>query len=264
MMRIRPHSKTPIWSVLLVCASLIAALIAALPARAQQSPGPLEGKTYGKGDEVLFVVLHGDLSSGANAQYHYDVARRISQTHPKATAFGLIRPGYSDDEGRTSPGSNNGRRDQYTADNNRLVAETIANLKESTGAEYVIAMGHSGGAAQIGTIIGTHPGVVDLAVLVGCPCDVPRWRQTLGRRAFPNSQSPADYVDAVPASTRVIALTGANDDNTFSALAEDYVAALSARGIDASFNEVASGEHNYGGRLRFTVEQVIDREIFAR
>ena len=44
-----------------------------------QSPGPLNGQMFGSGNKALVVVLHGDLSKGGPATYHYDIAKRIAQ-----------------------------------------------------------------------------------------------------------------------------------------------------------------------------------------
>ena len=44
--------------------------------------------------------------------------------------------------------------------------------------------------------------------------------------------------------TRIIAITGADDPNTKPWLAEDYVALLGKRGVDARFVAVAGADHN--------------------
>ncbi len=226
-----------------------------------QSPGPLQGRLFGNQQgSVLVVTLHGDLSDGSNATYHYDIAQQIAGRNRNVIAFGMLRPGYADGQGLQSPGSNNNRRDHYTRRNNQLVAETIQNLRSATGASQVIAIGHSGGAAQLGAVIGRFPGVVDVAVLVSCPCDISRWRQMRGRGNWSNSQSPSRFVGNVPASTRVIAVTGANDDNAFPVLAQTYIAQLQSRGVPASYVEVSGAGHSYGG-LRSTVQNVVLREI---
>lgn len=80
------------------------------------------------------------------------------------------------------------------------------------------------------------------AVLVSCPCEIGRWRA--GRRAWDRSENPLDWAGKTPASARVIALTGTNDDNTGADLAKAYVAALNARGIDAVFAPLSGATHN--------------------
>lgn len=224
-------------------------------------PGPLNGALFGNANgTVLVVTLHGDLSDGSNANYQHGIAQRIASADRNVVAFGLIRPGYRDDQGRKSTGSNTKRRDHYTARNNKLVADTIANLKAATGARRVVALGHSGGAAQLGAIIGRFPGLIDSAILVSCPCDVPRWRRERNRKAWRKSQSPHRVLNKVPPSTRVIAITGTADANTFPALAQDYVAGLTARGIAAAFVPVAGQGHGYRGLSR-TAERTALQEI---
>ena len=224
-------------------------------------PGPLEGQIFGSGRDVLFVALHGDLSNGANADYHHDIARRIARSHSNVTAFGLIRPGYRDSAGNASRGSNNKRRDHYTSTNNKLVADTIRNLKNSIGASRVVALGHSGGAAQLGAVIGRFPGLIDSAILVSCPCDIKRWRQMRGRSAWTKSQSPSRFVNKVPSSTRVIAITGSSDGNTRPVLASAYVERLQKNGVPSAFIEVSGADHGYGGALRRSAEQYASQEI---
>ena len=51
-------------------------------------------------------------------------------------------------------------------------------------------------------------------------------------------------MDAVSTNVEVIALTGSKDTNTMPVLARDYVAALEARGVNATFMEVANAGHN--------------------
>ncbi|MCT4557092.1 MAG: S9 family peptidase [Pelagimonas sp.] len=223
-------------------------------------PGPLNGELYSNGNRVLFVVLHGDLSSGASADYHKGTAKRMAGI-PGTTSFALIRAGYRDSQGRKSPGSHGGRRDHYTNRNNKLVADTISNLKKSTGAKRVVALGHSGGAAQLGSIIGRFPGLIDSAILVSCPCDITRWRQMRGRSAWNKSQSPSRYVKKVTKSTKVIAITGSNDSNTFPTLAQNYVAKLQSNGVPSSYIEVPGAAHSYQGALRKVAEQTAKREI---
>jgi dipeptidyl aminopeptidase/acylaminoacyl peptidase len=49
----------------------------------------------------------------------------------------------------------------------------------------------------------------------------------------------------VPKTTEVVAITGSEDDNTFPALAQDYVARLEARGLPARFVPVEGAGHGF-------------------
>ena len=207
------------------------AMLAALPASAQDF-GPLVGTVFGSGEDALVVFLHGDVSGGGDATYHERAMQQLTARNRGVVGVALVRPGYSNGR-ETSPGTNHDRRDQYTAENLALVAETLQSLRQAYPADRFIVVGHSGGAATLGGILGMYPGLVETAILVSCPCDIDRWRSEVGRRPFPRSepQSPDLWIDAIAPETQIILLTGADDDNTFPALAEDYGAATAARGI---------------------------------
>ncbi len=237
---------------------LVVATMLGTAARADDI-GPLAGKRFGTGGKVTVVLLHGDVSRGGPADYLYPVAEGIAQRHPGASVFALLRPGYEDAAGLVSPGSNNGRRDHYTEENNDLVAAALQAVK--VPGVPLIALGHSGGAAQLGVVIARYPGLVDTAILVACPCDILRWREMQGRRPWDLSQSPQAFADDVPATTHVRALTGTTDDNTSPALAEDYVASLSERGIDAVFQPVPGAGHDFTGTLATAAAAAIEMEM---
>lgn len=192
----------------------------------------------------LIVILHGDVSRGGPATYHFELARDVAAAQPVATVVAMLRPGYDNGRGQKSDGHTNNRRDHYTARNIDSVAAAIENLRTHYRAERVALIGHSGGAAFTGVIAGRQPGLVDRAVVISCPCDIVRWRQS--RRSgsvWPMSLSPSDYVDGVAPTTRVLAITGARDSNTRSEFAQDYIAALRSKGRDAVFYEVPDMKH---------------------
>lgn len=195
---------------------------------------------------TLVVVLHGDVSRGGAADYHVPYAREVGEA-PNTVAVAMVRPGYPDGRGASSGGSNNRRRDHYTATNNAIVAGAVRALKAAYEPERTILIAHSGGAAQAGAIIGRFPGIADAAILVSCPCDVPRWRRMRGRSAWTNSQSPDAFADDVPPATTVVAITGDADGNTDPSLARDYVESLSTRGLDARFVAVQGAGHGFDG-----------------
>ena len=116
----------------------------------------------------------------------------------------LTRPGYTDDQGRISEGHTLGRRDNYTPRNIAAVGGAIAALKSHYRPRRVIYLGHSGGAAIGGVLIGKSRGLIDAAVLVSCPCDIPRWLRERHQPAWQRSVSPSLYGPrAVPRSHAV-------------------------------------------------------------
>jgi len=194
---------------------------------------------------ILVVVVHGDISDGGAATYHAEFAKTLAR--PGVVVVALIRPGYADAAGRTSEGATLGRFDNYTAGNVAAIAGAIDALKKHYRARRVIYVGHSGGAAIGGVLIGRRANLVDAAVLVSCPCDIARWLRERGRPTWTRSLSPDFYLHRVPKTTAVVAITGTADDNTFPALAQDYVERLARRGVPARFVAVDGAGHGFSG-----------------
>ena len=203
---------------------------------------------------TLIVVVHGDISDGGAATYHTEFARTLAR--PRVVVVALIRPGYADAAGRASEGSTLGRTDNYTAQNVSAIASAIDALKKHYRARRVIYVGHSGGAAIGGALIGRRPGLVDAAVLVSCPCDIPRWLYLHHRPPWTRSLSPDFFVPRVPKMTQVIAITGADDANTFPTLAENYAAGLADRGVPARFIAVPGAAHGFSGMAKATRDTI--------
>jgi len=207
---------------------------------------------------TLVVVVHGDISDGGRATYHAAFARNVAR--PGVVAVALMRPGYADADGRLSDGHTLGRGDNYTPQVVTAIGSAINVLKAHYRAQRVIYVGHSGGAAIGGVLIGRRPGLIDAALLVSCPCDIAAWLKARGRPPWKRSLSPADHVHRVPATTRVVVMTGSEDINTFPALAQDYAAALTARGIPAHFEPVEGAGHGFRG-LERAVAAALDRML---
>lgn len=200
-------------------------------------------RRYGQAkSDTLIVMLHGDVSSGGPASYHFPFTQRISDRVPDAAVVALVRPGYPDGAGNTSAGTNYNRTDQYTAANMDIMAGAIRALKRETGATRVIAVGHSGGAATVANILARDPGLVDAAALLACPCNIAAWR--MGRQPWSRSLDPFALAGSVPPSAQVLALTGANDTNTGFGLAASYVERLQRRGVAAEARIVPGAGHN--------------------
>lgn len=209
---------------------------------------------------VLVVVVHGDISDGGAATYHARFARTLAR--PGVVVVALIRPGYTDAAGRVSQGNDYAREDNYTPENIAAVGGAIDALKAHYRAARTIYVGHSGGAAIGGVLIGKRRGLVDAAVLVSCPCDIARWRRARWHDAWKRSESPDFYAHRVPVTTEVVAITGAADENTTPALAQDYVASLTKRGVRARFVSVEGAAHGFSGVAAATEKAV--NELLGR
>lgn len=206
-------------------------------------------RTYGQppeaGGGVLYVLLHGNHTSGSPATSQFKVAEELSRKGPPGTmAVALIRPGYNDDAGHFSSGSAAGRNDNFTAANIDIVADAAARLKAFHKASRLVLLGHSGGAAMAGVILGRHPGLADAAVIVACPCDVPAWRALSGRTgAAWTSESAIRYAERIPDGTRVAVVVGGRDTVTPPSLSRDYAEALTRRGLAAELAVLESIDH---------------------
>ncbi len=197
----------------------------------------------------MVVWLHGDVSSGGPASYHFAIAERATQALPtnRVLSVALVRPGYEDGSGNASTVAfmQSGRSDHYTRENVFEVGAAIERLRERYKPRIVIVVGHSGGAATTAVLLGLKPALIDGAVLVACPCDLVTWRNGRnGRKPWSRSENPVKWVDQVDPATRVIALTGDKDDNTLAELARGYVKALRVRKINAIFRSLPDESHN--------------------
>jgi pimeloyl-ACP methyl ester carboxylesterase len=204
-------------------------------------------RRFGVADpEGMLVWLHGDLSSGGPANYHFQIAEKAAKEFAasKVLSVAMVRPGYPDGDGFSSTvdAAQGGRSDHYTKDNVSEVAGAIDHLRQRFKPQKLIVIGHSGGAATTAVILGLHPGLVDGALLVSCPCDLGAWRSGRKGKAWARSEDPIKWTEQVIA--RVVALTGERDDNTSPELARSYVQALKGRNIDAVFTMLPRETHN--------------------
>ncbi|MBT3658287.1 MAG: hypothetical protein HOB37_01620 [Rhodospirillaceae bacterium] len=88
-----------------------------------------------------------------------------------AVGIAMMRPGYTGD-GRTSSGlaSRDQNRDQiYSAAEFDSVGAAVAALKAHHKAGRVVMIGHSGGAANAGVLLGSRPDIVDAVILIRAP-----------------------------------------------------------------------------------------------
>ncbi|MEX0299992.1 MAG: alpha/beta hydrolase family protein [Kordiimonas sp.] len=196
----------------------------------------------------LVIFIHGDGYRRDPADYGpSDYMYRAARKHAAkgVVAVGLIRPGYFDSKGNSSTGNSYRSGDNYRPDVIAAVGAAVKTLKKHYKADTVVLVGHSGGAAISGVILGKYSGLVDAAVLGACPCNIPEWRiLNRGHNNWTRSLSPHDYIDKTDKNIKVIAITGAEDGNTKSILAQNYIASLRENEIDASFIEVPEVGHN--------------------
>jgi len=213
-------------------------LMLSLPA---QSDVVLAGTQIGTGPDLTIVMFHGDEGNGGDPTSNFSFGMEIARRLPEATVHMLLRPGYRDPWGRVSPGNNYGRRDQYTLENASIIAANLARLKADTP---LIAIGHSGGAAQLALALSLEENLADEAVLVSCPCDLELWQAInpdWPKDVLLRSTSATDV--RAPQSTHVTLLVGGKDEITPSALSQSYIDHLIAAGVGPDLNIVTAGDH---------------------
>lgn len=195
--------------------------------------------------KTLIVMLHGD-GEGQLGQRQIDrwtaIGRSLSA--PDRNVFFMIRPGYQSPVGSSSAWANP-KDDDYTAENMARVAGALAALKAAYKSEKLVLVGHSGGAATSALVLGKHPAVADAALLLGCPCDVPPWRDhrnaQRGRGGpWSNSLNPLQFISGIPVGTPVVAVTGSQDDNTLPEFARRWVGQAAEKGVKSRY-ETANG-----------------------
>ncbi len=224
-----------------VLAALLCALLLAASAQAQSlNMGKLKGDVWGSGNRNLVVILHGDGGPSGYDAY----AKALAAAAKGTTVVTMVRPGFKGSAGR-SPGSNRGK-DHYTSGNNRSLAAALASMKASFKPGRLIVVGHSGGSGQLGSIIGQHPGIVDVAILAACPCNVPKWRVARrGKNNWNASQSPHRYAKKIPRSTKVIVITNKGDSNTRATLAREYAQLAQSAGANVTLMIPNGGSHRW-------------------
>ncbi len=206
-------------------------------------------RRYGSLEPSAMVIwLHGDVSSGGPADYQFAFAEVAADNFSSLNvlSIALVRPGYPDGTGESSSVSffNSGRSDHYTRENIEEVGAAIEHLRNHFKPKTVVLVGHSGGAATAAVLMEMKPGLAEDVVLISCPCDLVAWRTGGGRKEWSRSENPIKWIPRVNKSTRVIALTGSRDDNTYPELARAYVDALKAQGNEAVFQTLPAQTHN--------------------
>lgn len=201
----------------------------------------VENKKNGE-TNLLYVLLHGNHSDGSAAISMYKVAQSLTDKAPPGTvAVAIVRPGYNDDEGNFSTGDRN-RADNWRGAVIDDIADAIARLKAFHKAKRLVLVGHSGGSAVSGVILGRHPGLADAALLFGCVCDIRQWRAGRSGGMW-TSESPSDYVARIPPKTKIAVLVGVGDSVTMPSLSEGYVASLADHGLPVEYKAIEGRDH---------------------
>lgn len=205
---------------------------------------------------VLIVVLHGDLL-GVKAipatTYHYIFAHEATMQMDNLVVAALLRPGYRDDTGEQSEGERGlATGDNYTPEVVDAIAQAIEQFKSKFHPAHTVLVGHSGGAAITGDLLGRWPSAVDAALMVSCPCDLAAWRRHMQQIQNNNpiwsapiqSLSPINLAGKVSPSVHVQLLVGSKDPVAPPEMSEHYAEALRNHGNHAALTIAPGLEHD--------------------
>jgi pimeloyl-ACP methyl ester carboxylesterase len=238
--------------------------------------GQLKTEIYGTGSHsenpVLVVVLHGDGGTAPpRPSYQYAVAQAIAEGFDKpempeglrqsmgpplrfddVVAAGILRPGYTDQDGDQSDGRLGNRTgDNHTRQVTEAVVAVVNTLKKDFNARAVILMGHSGGATISANILALYPDTADAALLVACGCDMAviraRYYDRTGNPEWSTrtpSLDPMTSAHEVPAGKKVRLVVGENDDIVYPEDIRRYADVLAANGVDVEMVVAPGREHN--------------------
>jgi pimeloyl-ACP methyl ester carboxylesterase len=202
------------------------------------------GPASGASVKTLIVVVHAD-----DQPSHYAFAAAVAKAIPQSAAVAVLRPGYADRTGHSSPGDRgNGTGDNYTADRITAVGDAIAELRGRYPNARTILVGDAGGAAIAANLAGTRPTLIDGIVLVSCPCTLPEWRARMEKRdpawgVAVTSLDPLKTSGGVLPTLRAAVLVGADDSVTPIPFSRAYAEALTLRGIATDYRIVPGKGH---------------------
>jgi pimeloyl-ACP methyl ester carboxylesterase len=200
---------------------------------------------------ILVIVVHGDSSDESTPTYQYRFAERAAAGISDAVIAAVLRPGYSDGEDTSDGLRGFTTGDNWTPEVVNAVATVLSELKDRYHPRRVILVGHSGGAAIVGNLLGRQGTGVDGALLVSCPCDLSAWRKHMqsvkGGAIWERpvrSLSPLALVYGIPASAKLWLLVGSDDQVTPSVLTLAYAEALRHRDVAVNATIAPGLGHN--------------------
>lgn len=200
-------------------------------------------------DPTMLVFLNGDQYGQGHKLDLSDVMVEIKADH--AIMVEMSRPGYRNWRGNQSSGSAQWAGWAPVSETD-VVADGVRNLVEYYAVGRLILMGQSGGAAYAAVIAGRHPGLVDIAILHGCPCDYTQ----MDVNGYNVAINPQSYADGVPQETYVVAINGRDDTYTPWRPVRNYIEFLQERGVPAKMILTDGGHFMYD---RWNdIEEVVD------
>ncbi len=231
-----------------------------------------------KGKKNLIVFLHGDgnLNSprpGIPKKSQIRFAKELINDNNNIFLF--ARPGYfirergSSEEDRYSSGPRNAIKStvvNYDWKNFQILAPALQNLRKYYKPKKLILIGHSGGAYQGGTIHGKVPGLVDINILISCPCDWEiRKKLSNGKKWETKSQlkelkknSPSFNYKDIDLKSLNILIVGKDDKNTAPGVSKYYYDLLKKKKLQVKLHIIDGG---HGLRSMPTIGSIIKEYI---
>ena len=231
-----------------------------------------------KGKKNLIVFLHGDGSPnsprpGIPKKSQIRFAKELINDNNNIFLF--ARPGYfirergSSEEDRYSSGPRNAIKStvvNYDWKNFQILAPALQNLKKYYKPKKLILIGHSGGAYQGGTIHGKVPGLVDINILISCPCDwETRKKLSNGKKWETKSQlkelkknSPSFNYKDIDLKSLNILIVGKDDKNTAPGVSKYYYDLLKKKKLQVKLHIIDGG---HGLRSMATIGSIIKEYI---
>ena len=231
-----------------------------------------------KGKKNLIVFLHGDGSPnsptpGIPRKSQIRFAKELINDNNNIFLF--ARPGYfirergSSEEDRYSSGPRNAIKStivNYDWKNFQILAPALQNLRKYYKPKKLILIGHSGGAYQGGTIHGKVPGLVDINILISCPCDWEiRKKLSNGKKWETKSQlkelkknSPSFNYKDIDLKSLNILIVGKDDKNTAPGVSKYYYDLLKKKKLQVELHIIDGG---HGLRSMPTIGSIIKEYI---
>lgn len=132
------------------------------------------------------------------------------------------------------------------------MAQAVEQLRGRYHAAKVVLVGHSGGAAITGDLLGRWPLKVNGALLVACPSDLAAWRKHMFETRGQNpswlrpvrSLSPMDLAENVSERVHVQLLVGSEDTVAPPQFSKKCAEARKKRGVDVILTIAPKLEHD--------------------
>ena len=209
-------------------------------------------------DPVMVLVLHGDAPFN-NPSYQYAIARKIAEENNNIVSIGILRPGYTDNEGNHSEGERgNATGDNYTKEVLESIHKLSLDLVKKYSPSKIVLIGHSGGAAISANLLAEYSNLYSDAVLIACPCDLQLWREHM-KELQPeakiwdlavNSLSPIEELKRIDDSAQLIVVHGNNDKIVPINIAIQYVNELESNSKKVNFIKLENQGHEIASNKR--------------